>query len=70
MGFEAFSPDVAKKALHEKGFIYWEDPALEEAISMMAQKGFAFWTLDGLDFCRQRVLYEAVSRTKDQIATI
>jgi hypothetical protein len=65
MELGAFSPDVAKRALRDNGFIYWEDPALEEAISMMAQKGFAFWTLDGLEFCKQRVLYEAVSRTKD-----
>lgn len=59
MESEAFSPDVAKKTLHEKGFIHWEDPALGEDISKMEQKRFSFWTLDGLDFCKQHVLYEA-----------
>ncbi|AEO59815.1 hypothetical protein MYCTH_96041 [Thermothelomyces thermophilus ATCC 42464] len=57
---EDSSLDVGKKTLLEKGFVHWEDPGLGENISMMAQKGSAFWTLDGLDFCMQNVLYEAL----------
>lgn len=70
MESEDFSLDVAKKALLEKGYVHWEDPGIGENISKMAQKGFAFWTLDGLDFCMQNVLYEAVSKVRSSIISI
>ncbi|KAL2174821.1 uncharacterized protein P884DRAFT_263051 [Thermothelomyces heterothallicus CBS 202.75] len=62
MESEDFSLDVGKTLL-EKGFVHWEDPGLGENISMMAQKGSAFWTLDSLDFCVQNVLCEAIHNT-------
>ncbi|KAK1754138.1 hypothetical protein QBC47DRAFT_385845 [Echria macrotheca] len=53
---EIFSLEVAKKSLDEEGFIRLNDLELGNDISQMQQRGFPFWSEDGLDFCRKHVL--------------
>lgn len=48
-------------SLNEKGFVRLEDPTISEDILKLEKNGFQFWTEDGLDFCIQHVLHQAVS---------
>ncbi|KAI8663479.1 hypothetical protein NCS57_00949000 [Fusarium keratoplasticum] len=51
-----FSLDTAKKALRDEGFVDLRDLKVGQHIWEFEQKGFPFFTKDGLDFLQQRVL--------------
>lgn len=53
---DTFALDDAKKSLDQEGFYRLHDSELSNAISDMEQRGFPFWTEDGLNFCRKHVL--------------
>ncbi|KAK1973279.1 hypothetical protein LZ30DRAFT_744034 [Colletotrichum cereale] len=50
--------DTAKESLLEQGFLIWEAPEVGHDISELERKDFPFWTEEGLDLCKERVLYE------------
>ncbi|RSL60292.1 hypothetical protein CEP53_005473 [Fusarium sp. AF-6] len=52
----SFSLDTAKKALLNEGFVDLRDLKVGQHIWEFEQKGFPFFTKDGLDFLQQRVL--------------
>jgi hypothetical protein len=64
MASTIFSLEDAKKSILEEGFFDLNDPAIGEHILKMAEKGFPFFTEYGLDFCKDHVLDDKVSRTR------
>ncbi|KAF2744343.1 hypothetical protein M011DRAFT_470480 [Sporormia fimetaria CBS 119925] len=52
----AFSLDAAVKSINEDGFVDLEDISVGELVSEMEQKGFAFLSMYGLDYCKNNIL--------------
>ncbi len=56
----AFSLDAAVKSINEDGFVDLEDMLVGELVSEMEQKGFAFLSMYGLDYCKNNILGDTV----------
>jgi hypothetical protein len=64
MASTPFSLEVAKRCLDRDGFFDLEDSAMGEYVLGMEQRGFPYISEYGLDFCKKRVLDDAVSRMR------
>ena len=51
-----------QKAILEDGFFYAEDPVVGSRVDEIAQKGFPFKTVVGLDFCKINALDDEVGK--------
>lgn len=63
MASTVLSDQVAKESLFKEGFFQSKDLAVGEDVSKMENRSFEFFTVDGLDFCKRRVLNQ-VGRTR------
>jgi hypothetical protein len=66
----AFSLDIAQHYLLEEGFFDLGDPKVGADVSKFEQKEFPFYTEDGMDFLKQHILSNSVSRIKYSMMTI
>jgi hypothetical protein len=51
-----------RKTISRDAYLYVEDPAVGECVKAMRGDGFPIESEDGLDFCKQNVLDDTVSR--------
>jgi hypothetical protein len=51
-----------RKLFAEDAFYFVEDPVIGERVQEMQRNGFPIESVDGLDFCKQNVLDDRVSR--------
>ena len=58
------TPAGARRSSLEEGFFDLKDSEVGEYILEMIQKGFPIFSEYGLDFCKQHVLDDAVSRVR------
>jgi hypothetical protein len=70
MALTTFSLESARNSILEDGFFDLKDSAVGEYMLEMEQKGFPFFSEYGLDFCKQHVLDDAVSRMKYSMVAI
>ena len=51
-----------RKTFSKDAYFYVEDPAIGECVKAMRGNGFPIESEEGLDFCKQSVLDDTVSR--------
>lgn len=69
MASAVLSDEVAKESLFKEGFFCSKDLAVGEDVLKMENRCFEFFTTDGLDFCKRRVLNQ-VGRTRHSTTSI
>lgn len=63
MASSAFTLDVARRSLLEKGFFDLNDSTVGDRVLEMERRGFPYLTEYGMDFCKQ-FAFDEVSRMR------